>query len=86
MTLASFFSWADRFESYLVENPEDRFSCDEAHLCDWVHLCKWNVVLASMTLPTMPKIWFKESMGSLEAAIQFPNIEKKNIMIAIQMQ
>ena len=27
MTLhvASFFSWADRFESYLVENPEDRF-------------------------------------------------------------
>ena len=31
MTLASFFSWADRFESYLVENPEDRFSCDMAH-------------------------------------------------------
>ena len=25
MTLTSFFSWADRFESYLVENPEDRF-------------------------------------------------------------
>ena len=22
---------AGRFESYLVENPEDRFSCDEAH-------------------------------------------------------
>ena len=33
MTLASFFlSWADRFESYLVENPEDRFSRDEAHI------------------------------------------------------
>ena len=30
MTLASFFSWADRFESYLVENPEDRFSREEA--------------------------------------------------------
>ena len=30
MTLASFFSWADRFESYLVKNPEDRFSRDEA--------------------------------------------------------
>ena len=25
-------SWADRFESTLVENPEDRFSHDEAHL------------------------------------------------------
>ena len=32
MTLASFFNWADRFESYLVENPEHRFSRDEAHM------------------------------------------------------
>ena len=32
MTLASFFSWADRFESYLIENPGDRFSRDEAHM------------------------------------------------------
>ena len=32
MTLASFFSWAGQFESYLVENPEDRFSRDEAHI------------------------------------------------------
>ena len=32
ITLASFFSWADRFESYLVENPEDRLSRDEAHM------------------------------------------------------
>ena len=32
MILANFFSWADRFESYLVENPEDRFSRDEAHM------------------------------------------------------
>ena len=32
MTLASFFSRADRLESYLVENPEDRFSLDEAHM------------------------------------------------------
>ena len=30
MPLASFFSRADWFESYLVENPEDRFSRDEA--------------------------------------------------------
>ena len=32
MNLANFFSWGDRFESYLVENPEDRFSRDEAHM------------------------------------------------------
>ena len=28
----SFWSWATRFESYLVANPEDRFSRDEAQL------------------------------------------------------
>ena len=32
MTLAYLCSWADRFESYLVGNPEDRFSRDEAHV------------------------------------------------------
>ena len=32
MILASICSWAGRFESYLVENPEDRFSPDVAHL------------------------------------------------------
>ena len=32
MTPASFFSWAGRFESYLVEHPEDRFSHDEAQM------------------------------------------------------
>ena len=31
LTLASLCSWAYLFESYLVENPEDRFSGDEAH-------------------------------------------------------
>ena len=28
-TLAGLCSWADWFDSYLVENPEDRFSRDE---------------------------------------------------------
>ena len=31
-TLASLCSWADRFESYLVGNLEDRFSRDEAQI------------------------------------------------------
>ena len=30
--LASFCGCPGRFESYLVENPKDRFSCDEAHI------------------------------------------------------
>ena len=30
--LASFWSWADWFESYLVANPVDMFSPDEAHM------------------------------------------------------
>ena len=32
MTRASFFSWAEWFESYLVENSEDRFSRDKAQI------------------------------------------------------
>ena len=28
--LASLYSWAGQFESYLVANPKDRFSRDEA--------------------------------------------------------
>ena len=32
MTLAILFSLADQFESYLVENPKDRFFRDETHL------------------------------------------------------
>ena len=32
MTLASFYSCTGWFESYLVKNPEDRFSHDEAHM------------------------------------------------------
>ena len=32
MTLAGFFSWADGFESYLVKNPENRFSCNLARI------------------------------------------------------
>ena len=32
--LARICGCAGRFESYLVENPKDRFSCDEAQLCE----------------------------------------------------
>ena len=34
MTLASLCSWAGQFVSYLVTNPEDRFSHDAAHMMD----------------------------------------------------
>ena len=30
--LTSLYSWADQFESYLVRNPEHRFSRDEARM------------------------------------------------------
>ena len=36
--LASFCSWAVWFQSYLVENPEDRFSRDKAYVYPKVHL------------------------------------------------
>ena len=57
MTLACFCSWAARFESYLVANPEDRFSRDSgsypfqryfSHIRTterwlWRALCDWVV-------------------------------------------
>ena len=37
--LASFWSWAGRFKSYLIANPEDRFSCDVIHIIlGWWHV------------------------------------------------
>ena len=36
MTLASFFSRADWFEPFLVENPKDRFSLDKAQFKECV--------------------------------------------------
>ena len=54
MTLAIFLSWADRFESYLVKNPEDRFYRNEAYFTFWYRTvwgnsvpdqtaCSWSV-------------------------------------------
>ena len=48
MTLASFCSWAGQFESYLVANPDDRFSRDEAHICPFF------VVVFSFCPPSVP--------------------------------
>ena len=42
MPLASFCRWADGFESYLVENPEDRFTRDEAHIMQYLQ-CFYSV-------------------------------------------
>ena len=61
-TLASIWSWAGQFESYLVENPEDRFSRDVAHFLAPVtdteipvgyvrkkFLCLWNFLHSQVT-------------------------------------
>ena len=50
-TVASLCSWADRFVSCLVANPEDRFACDEAQVygTPWIfpfkstELCRWLI-------------------------------------------
>ena len=48
--LASFYCCAGRFESYLVGNPEDRFSRDEAHI-----ILEWSKFLpAPCSIKNMP--------------------------------
>ena len=51
--LASFCGCEGRFESYLVENTEDRFSCDEAKLCKYVRF------------PCFQRITFPDSIVSV---------------------
>ena len=66
MILASFFSWAYWFESYLVENPEDRFSHDVAHMVKtfWNLLNRladvtetWYTASVTRVLPSLLKWW-----------------------------
>ena len=54
-TLAGLCSWAGRFESYLVANPEDMFSRDETHMeksQERDQVKKNSNVSRSMTKPT----------------------------------
>ena len=68
--LASLCSWAGWFESYLVLDPEDRFSCDVAYLeleasdkephtrpfCAYAHACVFEGFKKCMTL-RLPFSW-----------------------------
>ena len=44
--LICFCSWAGRFESYLVANPEDRFSRDDAHM----NRMLWHLLSGDLSL------------------------------------
>ena len=61
--LASLCSWAGQFESYLVENPEDRFSRDESlmrKLLQTAHMTKhfsWLTCIFSPKLSLDTNIW-----------------------------
>ena len=48
--LASLWSWAKRFESYMVAHPEDRFSHDEAHFFEHP---LYNILLSFMFLSVL---------------------------------
>ena len=66
--LASFCGCAGRFESYLVENPEDRFSCDKAHMIKY----SLDRILSKIAYcPYMPylTLWDKisQNLARLEA-------------------
>ena len=54
--LASLCSWAGRFESYLVANPEDRFSHDVARMTSWPLLRCLCLRFKYTTKFSLPKI------------------------------
>ena len=49
-TLASLCLWAGRFESYLVANPEDRFSRDVAHFSSSICVNNENLHVSALKI------------------------------------
>ena len=62
MTLASFCSWAGRFETCLVENPEDRFSRDEVHV--FCLVCYYEIPVW---------IWYAEMLKDMSTRDEWAN-------------
>ena len=54
MPLGSLCSWAGRFESYLVGNPEDRFSRDKDSVC--LRFLFRHIMSTQMTIATPPHL------------------------------
>ena len=87
-TLASLFSWADRFESYLVKNPKDRFSHDEAHFKDalsskmsWLFTASLQSVILKKTCYQCKKygVLAKSICFSLELLFHLSHITRKSV-------
>ena len=56
-TLASFYRWASRFESYLVANPEDKFSYDEDHT---IMFLSFRTDMSGQTVQTQIRLLLRE--------------------------
>ena len=77
--LASFCSWAGRFESYLVANPKDRFSHDMAQIM-WWWLCSrclrcrvlltWSIAAVSLRIQT-PRLHGREPCSAGSSQVVF---------------
>ena len=68
-TLACVCSWAGRFESYLVANPEDRFSHDEARIVT----SAWGLIQSQS----------KETLEEMRCPTQTPKFEPPHEMICV---
>ena len=56
-TLAGICSWTGRFESYLIANPEDKFSYDVAHSVNASLMQAYLKNLKNLVPQNYPKIW-----------------------------
>ena len=91
MTLSSFLSWADRFESYLVKNLEDRFSRDEAQmgvfqnftLCSQMN-CEQHVTICPhlWVCKMLKRLFFLYLSGCLKLLVELPH-DKTNKMTCV---
>ena len=80
--LARFWSWAGRFESYLVENPEDRFSHDEPHkyiLNKWLKK-EQTVFLQSVFRTNHFNSWARQSPAADFGAMTCPLVSNQYLV------
>ena len=76
MALASFFNWPDRFESTLVENPEDRFSHDKAQLLLSYRVVKEEIIDEEQRLPC-----FNGRVVSWVSLLEPPHDKTNNVVV-----
>ena len=80
-TVAGLCSWAGQFESYLVGNPEDRFSHDVAHIFTYSLVADYPTnwrARSTTTLTWRPTCCYRLTCPGCSCRLNYSRIQKKS--------